>query len=142
MSGDLIQSEGRFCQMYNPDVVRVVQAVAADTAELKSLIENFVVYQQAMAQAIERMASSMAEAEKRAEKADERYEHLAETAMGKNQIPLRSHFWTLGAALMPTVLMSLGVVLGVLWVTKQDIRASLTEIEVTQQRILQEANKK
>lgn len=109
--------------------------------ELKNMLTAVIDAQSIIARAAEsnaRSAESMANTfrmtEERYARMEERHEALAEIATGKDQLPLKSHYWTLFAALMPTIVMSVGVVVGVLYVTKYDINATLTTLELNQHR--------
>lgn len=113
--------------------------------DLQRSVETMSLAQAVMAKSAESMAETFRKTEERYERMEQRHEALAQLATGKEQIPLKSHYWTLFAALLPTIVMSIGVVLGVLYVSKYDIKASLTTIEVNQHRtqaLIEDTNKK
>lgn len=100
--------------------------------QIKVLLGNVTAAQQVFANSAQSMAETFAKGEERQERAERRYEKLTEIATGKAQVPLKSHYWTVGVALVPSLLMALVVVLYTLSVTRQDIKASLHEISVEQ----------
>lgn len=102
--------------------------------EMKTMLTAISTAQTMMAHSANSMAETLRKAEDRYERMEARHEALAQIATGKEQIPLKSHYWTLVAALLPTVVMSLGIVLGVLYVTKYDISASLTTLQINQKK--------
>ncbi len=102
--------------------------------DIQRMIESVSIAQAVMAKSAESMADTFRKSEERYERMEVRHEALAELATGKDQIPLKSHYWTLFATLLPTVVMSMGVVVGVLYISKYDIKAFLTTLEVNQHK--------
>lgn len=102
--------------------------------ELRSMITAISTAMQLMAHSSESMSDTYSKFEERQERMEERHEALVGALSGKDQIPLRSHYWTLFAALLPTLVMAGGVVVGVLYVSKYDLKATLTTIEVNQHK--------
>lgn len=117
--------------------VQIIEKALHVIPELRRVMDTMSTAQSLMAKSAESMAATFSRFELRAEKQDERYEELVQKASGKDQIPLRSHYWTVAACLIPTLIMGIGAVLGVLYFTKQDIKASLTEIQVNQKKNLE-----
>lgn len=116
------------------DKVSKLEADVSLIPELRSMMTTISTSQQLMSRSAESMAETFRRSEDRYERMEERHEALAALATGKDQIPLRSHYWTLFAALLPTLVMSIGVVVGVLYVSKYDLKATLTTIEVNQHK--------
>lgn len=106
----------------------------AHIPEVRAMLTSLSTAQVTMAQSAQSMAETFRKAEERAEKAEVRYAELASTAAGKDQIPLKSHYWTVIICMIPVVVMALVCVLGVLYLTRQELSASLTEIKVGQQQ--------
>ena len=100
--------------------------------EMKLLLSNISSAQTIMSASAQSMADTFKRGEERAEKQEIRYDTLSLMAAGKDQIPLKSHYSTLYAALLPTFIMSACVVLYVLYYTKQEIKGSLESIEIKQ----------
>lgn len=116
--------------------IQIIETALRVIPELQRVMDTMSTAQSLMAKAAESMADTFKRFELRVERQDERYEELVKQASGKDQIPLRSHYWTVAACLIPTLIMGIGAVLCVLYITKQDIKASLTEIQVQQKKVL------
>ncbi len=102
--------------------------------ELRSMMTTISTAMQLMSHSSESVAETYVKFEERQERMEERHEALVGALTGRDQIPLKSHYWTLFAALLPTLVMAVGVVVGVLYVSKYDLKASLTNIEVNQHK--------
>lgn len=103
-------------------------------SEIKIMLGSISTAQSLMAQSAESMADTFKKSEERYERMESRHEALAALAVGKDQIPLKSHYSTLVAALLPMGVLALAAVVGILYVAKYDIRASLTTLELNQHR--------
>lgn len=127
------------------DRMQKLEANLNKIPDLQRMVETLSIAQAVMAKSADSMAETFRKSEERYDRMEQRHEALAQLATGKEQIPLKSHYWTLFAALLPTLVMSIGVVVGVLYVSKYDIKASLTTIEVNQhktQALIEDTNKK
>lgn len=100
--------------------------------EMKLLLSSMASSQSLMAQSAQSMADTFKRAEERADKQEERYDLLAQTAVGKDQIPLKSHREILISALLPTVLISFMLVVGTLYYTNSKIEASFSAVQIGQ----------
>ena len=114
--------------------------VKIDT-ERREVIDTVTAAQKSLAASIESLATTLKKAEGSYERMEVRYETLAQQATGKDQIPLRSHYSSLIVAFIPTVVMAVGVVIAVLYVTKYELRASLKNIEISQKAAVEDAVK-
>jgi hypothetical protein len=123
-------SEELILEMYK--IVKAWDAHIASMPQLRDTVIAVSIAQTRIATAIDNMAEIYRKSEERSEKQEGRYQELTKLALGKDQVPLRSHYWTLAAALIPTMVMGLGSVLAVLYITKVDLKASLSEIQVIQ----------
>lgn len=102
--------------------------------ELKSTLAAVSAAQTIIAHSAESMAKTFDKFEQRMEIQDQRYDELVGKLGGTNQIPLKSHYWTIAACLIPTAILGFAVMTTLLYITKQDLKASLHNLEVTQQR--------
>lgn len=108
---------------------------------MKELLVAVSEAQTAMAKSAESMANTFKVAEERYQAMEARHADFYAVIAGKDQIPLKSHYYTLLAALVPVMVMAFGVIFAVLYFTKYDLKASLSQIEVNQktnQRLLQD----
>lgn len=97
--------------------------------ELRTMITAVTVAQATMAKSAESMADTFSKTESRYTRMEERHEELVRLATGKEQMPLRSHYLTIGAMLLPTLVMSIGVIMSILYVTQYDIDVSLSSLK-------------
>lgn len=118
-----------------------MEAQMAMIPEVKVLLGNVAVAQQVMASSAQSMADTFRKSEQRQERAELRYEALTQIAAGKDQIPLRSHYWTLFAALVPCFITALVVVLYTLAYNKQSIEATINKLAVTTKDAIHEGTK-
>lgn len=104
--------------------------------EIKLLLHNVASAQSLMAASAQSMAETFKKSEERAELQDKRYEALVKTTVDSaatdNKVPLKTHFWTVAAALIPSVVIGVSALLYVLYDTKQEIKATMTSIAVGQ----------
>lgn len=111
-------------------------------ATLSSAQSTMAQSAQSSAQSAQSMADTFKRSEDRFERMEKRHYELAELLAGKDQIPIKSHNRILASAILITLLIALLSVIGVLYVTKQDLSLSLKEIKVNQaktQEQMQEA---
>lgn len=123
------------------DIERLVVGVP----EMKLILTSMAASQALMSQAAESMAETFRKAELRAEKQEVRYDLLAQTAAGKDQIPLKSHKMILLSAIAPVMVISFLVVIGALYYTNTKIDASYNALAIGQrqtQEIVQKAETK
>lgn len=94
-----------------------------------------------IAQSAESMATTFEKFERRIERQDDRYAELVkqqdakyaaliETMSGKDHVPLKSHYLTIMAAILPGLVVCLGIVLVTLYMTKQEFKASLSDLQI------------
>lgn len=109
--------------------------------EIKIMVSTAATVQSTMAQSAQSMADTFKRAEDRYQRMEERYvrmeerqQELVNISNKKEQIPLKSHYWIIVSALLPSVIVLGLLVLGVLWFTKQDLKVSLKELELKQQK--------
>lgn len=125
-------SEELILEMYQ--IVKSWDDHLTSMPQLRDTVVAVSIAQTKIASAIDHMAEIYRKSEERSERQEHRYEELTKIALGQDQVPLRSHYWTLIAALVPTMVMGLGAVLAVLYVTKADLKASVSEIQVLQNK--------
>lgn len=125
-------SEELILEMYK--IVKAWDDHLNSMPQLRDTVLAVSIAQTKIASAIDHMAEIYRKSEERSERQEQRYEELTKVALGQDQVPLRSHYWTLVAALVPTMVMGLGAVLAVLYVTKVDLKASISEIQVLQNK--------
>jgi hypothetical protein len=147
--------ESQHQEKYKPSVAAETEALMEDTIEkvadvhdwmrdvrgnihviqeMKLMLSTVSTAQAVMAQSAESMADSLKKFELRYERMEDRYQALINRKQGDGQIPLRSHYLSLYTFMLPTVVMAIGVVIGVLYVTKYDISATLTSIKLDQHK--------
>lgn len=102
--------------------------------EILAMSTSISTAQTLTAQALESIATTFKKTEERTERMESRHEALVALAMGKDQMPLKSHYYTLYATLLPTVIMAVIGVLGILYITKQDLKVQLNKLEVNQHK--------
>lgn len=130
------------------EVAEQLQSIDARMASIEDMLEFLKTTvttvsnaQSTMAASAESMARTFAKFETRAEKQDERYSQLVERQderysqlierlSGKEQIPLKSHYLTVIAAFLPTLVIGIGAIIAALYMTKQELKASLDEIQI------------
>lgn len=116
-----------------------VEEQLAVLPEMRLMITSISNAQTVMAQSAQSMADTFKRSEERQsdfegkqESLLQRYAELVGVASGKDQIPLRSHFWSLAAALVPVLVIAAIAVLGVLYMTRYEIKATLDSIDIRQ----------
>ncbi len=107
----------------------------SEIPSIKILLQSAVAAQVSNADSQKRLATLLEKIEERQEHLEDRLQRANDVAAGKDQIPLRSHYWTVVVALLPAIIMCLATVLYVLWSTKQELTASLTQVEIRQQQL-------
>jgi len=131
------------------DRLKTVETQVALIPEIKVMIGSISQAQVLMADSAKSMADTFKRAEERQqgfearqEAMQNKYEVLASLALGKDQIPLKSHYLSLFAALAPVFVISAITILGILYITKQDVSATLNSLQIKQPSIIAPTNGK
>lgn len=111
-----------------------VEAMLTFIPELRATISAVSRAQETMAASAESMAKTFEKFERRIEKQDERYEEVVSKLAGNDRIPLKSHYWTIAASLLPTLVLGVSVIITVLYATKQELKATMTELHINQKQ--------
>lgn len=72
-----------------------------------------------------------------AEKGEKRQARLEAIAVGKDQIPLKTHYVTVGIVALWSLALTLGGVIGILYITNTNITGTLSSIQINQAKALQ-----
>lgn len=98
----------------------------AEIPKMQMLLSTITTAQNSMAMAAASMASTNEKAERRYEKMEERLQEANDKASGKGQIPIMSHYITLGGTVLIAILV-------ILYVNKQTLDATLTSVKISGQ---------
>jgi hypothetical protein len=109
--------------------------------DMKSLLESLAISQtslissqSSMAESAKRMADVFEKSEKRQENLETEVRRGYETAAGKDQLPLKTHYITVAMVALPAFAICFSVIVYVLYMTKTDLNATLTTIQLNQQK--------
>lgn len=99
--------------------------------DIKALLASLAASQSMSAQAQVAVAATLEKTEQRMRDNEVRYDTLAT----RDHVPLSSHKWTVIMACVPTVILAICSVAGVLYFTGQNMKATATSLEITTKKV-------
>lgn len=106
--------------------------------EIHSTTAEAFQLQHTLSQSIKQIADTYVRAERRQERLENKYAEASDTLAGKGQIPLKSHYITVAMVALPSLLITFGVIVYILYISKFELNASLTSIQLQQQKTQQD----